>query len=38
MAGERGLNGGADIESVLTSRGLLSGAARSSSPIIPDRR
>jgi len=27
MAGEQGLNGGADIESVLTSRGLLSGAA-----------
>jgi len=27
MAAERGLNGGADIESVLTSRGLLSGAA-----------
>jgi general secretion pathway protein E len=27
MAGERGLNGGADMESVLTSRGLLSGAA-----------
>ena len=26
MAAERGLNGGADIESVLTSRGLLSGA------------
>jgi general secretion pathway protein E len=27
MAGEQGLNGGADIESVLTGRGLLSGAA-----------
>src|SRR5712671_1912577 len=27
MAAERGLNGGADIESVLTGRGLLSGAA-----------
>jgi len=27
MAGEQGLNGGADMESVLTSRGLLSGAA-----------
>ena len=27
MAGEQGLNGGADIEAVLTSRGVLSGAA-----------